>query len=159
MRQKYIVVKDTEKNKIILQEYAELDKDDMSLLCEETYNADAFESAFETSRTALISAIRTRNMYPPSGYTEQIVDGVIALLNSDEEQTSVEILFSDADLLKAEREELEAMEEESTDIEDLLEDTDNLEDEFGEDDTISNIGSNSSIKIADDESLDIEDEG
>jgi hypothetical protein len=44
MKQKYEILKDEDNKRLIIREYAELDKDVMSLLCEESYGvATAWE--------------------------------------------------------------------------------------------------------------------
>lgn len=163
MKQKYVVIKDDDKNMLRLQEYAELDKDSLSLLCEETYSADSVRTALQTDRSALLNLLRTKNLYPPIYYTAQLVHTVAALYENETEepQEPVELLFDDADLLSREPSELEEMadiEEDTSDLDDLLDDGDDIDDDFDDDDTIGNIGSNSSLKIADDESLDVDDD-
>ena len=65
MKQKYVILKNDEKNELIIQEYAELDKEMLSLLCEESYNGPFIESAISAGKDALIVALRTQNLYPP----------------------------------------------------------------------------------------------
>ncbi len=162
MKQKYEIIKDDEKNALILREFAELDKDAMSMLCEETYAADTVTAALGAGRDDLAHLLRTRNLYPPAVYINKIVDSVISLYEAGGMQ-STEILIEDADFFAHNRTVIEASEgivdDDTPDIDELLDDTDDIDDEFGADESIANIGSNASIKIADDESLDIEDEG
>lgn len=157
MKQKYVVLKDDEKGEYILREFAELDKDALSLLCEEHYPGEALEAAAEKGRGPLIQALRTPNMYPPAAYIERIADLVIDLREGGE--SPAEVILDDVENIIQDRKEAEAaeVEEESSDIDELLEDDENLEDDF-EDDDIPSIDSNSSLKIADDDSLDVEDD-
>jgi hypothetical protein len=157
MKQKYVVLKDDEKGEYILREFAELDKDALSLLCEEHYPAAAVDEAAEKGRVALIQALRTPNMYPPAAYIERIADLVIALREGAE--SPAEVILDDVENIIQDRKEAEAaeVEEESSDIDELLEDDENLEDDFEEDD-IPSIDSNSSLKIADDDSLDVDED-
>jgi len=159
MKQKYQLLKDDEKNQLILKEFAELDKDRISLLCEQTYDSAAVEIAAKENREALITLLRTQNMYPPSLYMEKIADSVMELFGSGE-VSSAEIFFDDSEFLAIRQEELDALadiDDDADDIDDLLDDADDIDDALADDD-ISNISANSSIKIADDESLDVEDE-
>ncbi len=160
MKQKYVIIKDDEKNALVLQEHAELDKELLSLLCEETYGGDMVGEAVSQGKDVLITRLRTRNMYPPSIYMEKIADEVMALYGA-EGGSSAEVLFDDIELIALDREANEAaeMEEESDEIDNLLDDDDddNIDDEFGDDNGI-NISGNSSLKIADDDSLEVDDE-
>jgi hypothetical protein len=47
MKQKYVVLLDNETEKLAIQEYAELDKEMLSLLCEESYDAEMIKTAME----------------------------------------------------------------------------------------------------------------
>jgi hypothetical protein len=57
MKQKYLILKNDEKNELTIQEFAELEKhDEYTLLCEETYNGGTITSAISKGKEALISA-------------------------------------------------------------------------------------------------------
>lgn len=161
MKQQYKVIKDVTENKLVLQEYGELDKDVMSLLCQETFEGDAVRAALGKGKTAVMSALRTPNMYPPNTYAALIADAVIRVYD-DEAVTEEELVFDDTAFLVREREarDLGPIEDEESDLDDLL--TDDDEDELGtelvDDEDIPAIGSNTSIQIADEDALDIEDE-
>jgi len=165
MKQKYTVLKNDEKNELVIREYAELDKEIFSLLCEEIYNGDVVKSAIKKSKESLISALRTQNLYPPGIYMDKIADAAVSLYESaDMNQHPLDILFNDINFLTKEPREPEIPEEEieeepvvADDLDDLLEDDiDDIEDDFDDKSSIDPI--NSPLKIADDESLDIEDE-
>ncbi len=165
MKQKYMIVRDDEKNSLILREFAELDKDILSLLCEQMYERNAVLTKMADSDDALTALLRTKNMFPPASYMEKIVRAVREVYGPDG-PASAEAVFDDSQLLTPvpaaavipeDLEALTVIEDESSDIDDLLEE-DALEDDFVGEDAINNIASNSSIKIADDEALDIEDE-
>jgi hypothetical protein len=156
MKQKYEIIRDIQKKTLVLREYAELDKDTLSPLCEETYELRTVETALSGGKDALVAALRTKNMYPPGAYAEKIADAVAEMFGSADRQ-SAELLFDDIELLNKEREELEAAEaevdEEAEDIDDLL--TEEYEDEYENEDEIKNINS---LKVADDEYGDVEEE-
>ena len=156
MKQKYIIARSEDQNEMIIREFAELDKDAMSLLCEETYDIKAIETAIRSGKEALIGALRTPNMYPARIYAEKIADSVISMFESPD-QESAEVSFDDFDFLTPGRikvKELEASEDESSDIEDLLEDE--FDDEYSEKPSISNL--NSSLNVDEDDLSDFEED-
>jgi hypothetical protein len=125
MKQKFTLIKDEKHKKFIIKEYAELDKDILSLLCEETYNADLVTEAIAKDTHALVAILRTKNMYPPSAHMEQIVKTVVSLFESEGDDTK-ELLLNDIDLLaKEEEEEIVEIKDASGDdgdVDDLLDD-------------------------------------
>ncbi len=156
MKQKYTILKDIPNQQLIIREYAELDKDALSLLCEEKYADQTIQSVIESGKESLITTLRTKNLYPPVTYAEKIADAVIALYGS-QNQESVDLFFDDVELLAGELPPAEAepeIEEESGDVEELLDDDFNGNLDGG--DEIKKL--DSSIKVADDESMDGETE-
>ena len=97
MKQKYVVLLDNEAGKLAIQEFAELDKEMLSLLCEETYDAIAIKAAMEKDRNALIQALRTHNMYPPGTYTERIADAIVEMFQPGA-NASAELFFEERDM-------------------------------------------------------------
>ena len=156
MKQKFLIQKSVADAQIVIRENAELDKELMSLLCEERFDVAALEGALANGREALIAALRTRNLYPPKAYAEKIADAVQALLNNADED-AIELFFDDLDLLDKERQEAaqaEKVDDEADDIDELIEDE--FEGDFEEGQDIGKI--NTSIKIADDDSVDVDEE-
>jgi hypothetical protein len=110
MRQKYVISQNDDKNKLEIKEYAIIDKDlnkvassmlqkgDFSLLCEETYETEIIVSSISKGMNALVSILRTQNMFPIEPYITEIAGSVMALYNSSE-YGSVELFFDDADLV------------------------------------------------------------
>ena len=155
MKQKYVIFKDAEKQAVIIQEFAELDKENMSLLCEEIFPFQKLEGAVGDGVARVVSELRTPNFYPPGMYTRKIAETIGSLWNEENPQP-VDLVFDDINYLdRGLEEEEEDIEDEDPDIDDLLED--NIDEEFDDKDNINNI--NSPLKIADDDSLDVEDEG
>ena len=153
MKQKYEIIKDHEKNTLILREYAELDKDTLSPLCEESYDITAIAAAVSGGKSTLIAALRTKNMYPPGLYAEKIAATVTELLG-DREKQAAELLFDDIELLDREREreirEAEIKDEvEVEEIDELL--TDDFEDDDDDFEGGGEIKDINSLKVADDE--------
>lgn len=158
MKQKYSITKDMEKQQLIINEYAELDKEIMSLLCSQVYDIKTIQEALPRGQEALIQAIRTINFYPPFFYANAIASNVMTILNTDnQDYQPIELIFDDADYLTKIQDgfnELENFDDEPESIDELLDD--DIEDTFDDDETLGNI--NSPLKIADDEVLDIEDD-
>ncbi len=99
MKHKYFIIKDNEKNELIIREFAELDKvGGFSLHYEYTFGNEKIESAILKGKNALISAIRTQNMYPPIIYAEKITESIVKLYDSKDDQ-SIELFFDDKDFL------------------------------------------------------------
>ncbi len=98
MKQKYLILNDPENKLIKIQEFAELNKEMLSLLCEEAYAYQTIQSAITAGKDELIAALRTNNMYPPGIYAEQIAVAVTNLYQS-EKSDSVELFFDDINLL------------------------------------------------------------
>ena len=98
MKQKYEIVKNNEEKALIIREYAELDKEMLSLLCEQTYDSGAIELAIANGKEALISILRTESMYPIGIFADRVAELVIKLYDSEKDQ-SMELFFNDIDLL------------------------------------------------------------
>ena len=141
MKQKYSIIKNDEKNELIIREFAELDKHHTyTLTFEETYDNEEIESAISRGRTALISILRTPGLYPPSIYMEKICESIIKLYNSDGNKT-IELFFNDKDCLSKDL-------RKSEDREYVEEETDELNELIANDDSLS---TKVPIKISDDE--------
>lgn len=133
MKQKYVVLLNNESNQLVIQEYAELDKEMLSLLCEETYDLEMITTAAQRSRIALVQSLRTHNMYPPGSYTEEIAKNIIEML-APGGNTSAELFFEEKDMFSAIDEETSSDADESEDddsgldVDELLEE--DIEDDF-----------------------------
>ena len=153
MKQKYTIVRDDKNNQLIIREFAELDKQILSLLCEETYDSKMIRAAIKQGGGHLIAALRTNNLYPPGIYAAKIAESVTALYATRGHE-AVDLFFDDLELLavesRSERKnvvEEEPVEEQGEDVDELLED--DFESEYENKDKISKL--NSSLKIADDD--------
>lgn len=157
MKQKYSILKDDKKNKLIIREYAELDKEILSLLCEEIYDNESIETAIAKGKETLISTLRTKALFPISIYAEKIAEAVINMYEHDNDQ-SVELFFNDRDILaKGRRAPVVEVEVESdpAEIDELLE-GDISGSDLDDDSEIKNI--TRPIKVDDEEPNNIEDE-
>jgi len=122
MKQKYLVTKDQKTQQVTIQEFAELDKDVFSLVCEEAYDGNKIKAAVSEGKDELIETLRTPNLYPVAEYADKIADSVIELFNQAD-QESIEIAFDDIDALKKEKAaRTEAEEDESVALDELLND-------------------------------------
>ena len=156
MKQKFTISRGEADGRMMIQEYAELDKDILSLLCKETYEQEAVAAALTRNLDDLVSVLRTRNLYPTRFAAEKISEGVARYLESG---GPVDVVLDDAECLGNNETcaVIEDMSDESSEIDGLLSDDDEeMEDSYDEDIDIDKI--NSSIKIADDDSVDIEDD-
>ena len=159
MKQKYTIIKDSKNKQLIIREFAELDKEILSLLCEETYEQKVIIAAMKSGREELISALRTNNLYPPGIYAEKIADAVKDLYTTRGKE-SEDLFFDDLELLSHSNEPkpraaAEPVDEQEEEIDEMLED--DFEPDFDdEEDQIKKL--DSSLKIADDEFGDTNDE-
>lgn len=153
MKQKYLILKDNDKKELIIREFAELDKEVLSPLCEEIYDAKVIQSAIKEGKETLIQVLRTKNMYPPDIYANQIAHAVLSIFAAKESE-SLELFFDDIELINRDEEDtamLADLESESEEIDDeLLQD--DYEENFDDKGTLKQI--NSPLQIADDESVD-----
>ena len=128
MKQKYSILKDPKTQLLTIQEFAELSKDMFSMICEESYLGDTVIARIEEGKKALITALRTPNLYPASEYIDKIADTVIELYSAEDpaaDLAPVELVFDDVDCFKKDvipEEEIEEDEDEPVEVEDLLDD-------------------------------------
>jgi hypothetical protein len=149
MKQKYLIINDKKNKQIKIQEFAELNKEMLSLLCEEAYDYKTIRSAISSGTESLISALRTNNLYPPGIYAAKIASAVTELYKSKDQETR-ELFFDDVNLLDKNREVAEITQQLGDDSQDLDEvPEDDYQETFEDKDDLKNIGS--SIKIAGDD--------
>jgi hypothetical protein len=128
----------------------------LALLCEESFDTDEIKAAIAEGKEALIKCLRSNNMYPPAVYASRIAESVNTLFNQ-EDDTTAELMFDDKKLLGSVTTESLEFENQDEDVDlDLDEDSDDLDELLDGDDI--NIQNSSSLKIADDEAPEAEDE-
>ena len=157
MKQKYSILKDDKEKKLIIREYAELDKEILSLLCEEIYDNESIESAIAKGKETLISTLRTKALFPISIYAEKIAESVIGMYEHEVDQ-SVELFFDDLDIFTKDHEEPVVeieVESDPDEIDELLE-GDLSDSDLDDDSEIKNI--TRPIKVDDEDTNDIEDD-
>ena len=150
MKHKYVFSKDTTTGEVMIREYAELNKEIFSPVCETVYEARQFEQALSQGPAALMAEMRTRNFYPPSSFSEKIVLGISDMISSGG-QEMVEICCDDADFLAK-----------SLDSQEVFEDIDDDEDEtmenFIEEDLPDTFDEKVKAGSVDSSDLDVEDD-
>ncbi len=141
MKQKYLIFKNDEKTKLIIREFAELDKEMFTFLCEETFDDEPVKSAIAIGEDALIATLRTKNLFPIGIYAKEIAATVTKMYETGNDQ-SVELLFDDHELMKKEQEEEplvdDDIEDEVVKIDELLDEEPPLSD-YDDKDEIENI--------------------
>ena len=157
MKQKYTISKNDEKTGIIIKEFAELDKEMFSLLCEEMYADEIVKTAIAKGKDAVMQTLRTQNLFPIGIYSKAIAEAVMKMYETNDDQP-VELTFDDLDLMTKETDiplALDEIEEEDVEIDDLL-DEDLPEEDFDEKNDIKNLPY--SLKITDDDPMDIDED-
>lgn len=113
MRQKYIICRDNEKNSLSVTEYAILEKipknqespmiggDPFSKLYEETYDSSIIMASIGKGLDALVSVLRTRNMFPVRSNAIKIAESIMDLYDLDG-GGSVDLFFDDIEQLDRE---------------------------------------------------------
>ena len=157
MKQKYTLSRNLESRQLVIQEFGELDKDIMSLLCEEAFDDPMITEAISKGHSALIGVLRSDNLYPPSIHAEKIAEAVTALYQSESQET-VDILIDDRALLARENMETVQLDELKEDVD--IEDDDKSDelDDLLDDDDIKIKSASATLKIADDDTIDIADD-
>ena len=155
MKQKYAILRDDAKKELVVKEYAELDKEILSLLCQETYAVETIKAEIDKGKDGLIASLRTHNMYPPYIFADRIADAVINVL-SPEGPSSAELFFDDKEFFIKPPEEDLLIEDEEEDVDDTSETIDDLLGDEIDKKGIDNL--KTSLKVAEDAPVDTEDE-
>ena len=112
MKQRYFICRDEKTNELTIEEYAmitgnpktyevsALTPDDFTLLCIETYEGKKIKRAISQGKQALVSTLRTDNLYPISIYAGFIADSVMEIYGK-KDNLSKELLFDDLDLFES----------------------------------------------------------
>lgn len=144
MKQKYLILKNDEKNKLIIREFLEISKEIFSLVCEETYDNNDIESAIAKGKKHLVFVLRTNNMYPVGLYADKLAESIISMYGTGYKEP-IKLFFDDAISFSKKIEDGIELE----DVEDKVPGDDELfEDDFDDHKILKNP---CSIKVADDE--------
>ena len=110
MKQKYHIRKDVKAKTLLIQEfavlagntgkqkYAEIQDDDYSLLCEQSYSAKDVKSASSTGKDDLILLLRNEHFFPIETYMDKIADVIMGMYAAKGEQHE-DLLFDDKAVL------------------------------------------------------------
>jgi len=152
VKQKYTIFRD-DSNKILkISESAELYKDMFTPIIEKSLPREAMEIAVVQGETAVMSAFRSANFFPPDEVAEKIAHAILSVYETDG-TASIDVYVSDLDSID------ENEEEEINLIEDLDDDdTDSESDELDgllEDDNKIKMAK-SPLKVAEGDPIDIE---
>jgi len=80
MKQKFLILNNDDQKELIIREFAELDdKEALLLLGEQKYDVMDIKSAIKERKKALISVLRTQNLYFPCIYYNEIAESVISM--------------------------------------------------------------------------------
>ena len=145
MKQKYLILKNDEKNELIIKEFLEINKEMFSLVCEETYDNNDIESAIAKDKKHLVSVLRTNNMYPVWLYADKLAESIITMYGTEHKEP-IKLLFDDAESFSKTQEKVVALE--VVDEDKVPEDDELLEDDF---DSHKILKNNCTIIVADDE--------
>ena len=102
MKHKYLIERNTGQKQLTIKEYAELDKEILSFLCQETYSDEKIAVAIPKGKEALIAALRTPNMYPSGLFANKIAEAVLTMYGP-EPSPSNEIILDDVDFIIKQR--------------------------------------------------------
>jgi hypothetical protein len=122
MKQKYHLKKNDKEKTLLIQEFAvltantgkkkypEIQGDDYSLLCQQSYSAREVKSASSAGRDDLILLLRNQHFFPIGTYMDKIADAVMGMYASKGEQHE-DLIFDDKAVLVSKIEEQGAVTE------------------------------------------------
>lgn len=111
MKYKYVLSKDTDTGELLIKEYAELNKDIFSPVCESAYEVKRLEEVLPGGPGAVIARVRTLNFFPPSTFSEKISLGVTDLISAADQSAMLEVYCDDTEFLSKNLDGEEAFEE------------------------------------------------
>ncbi len=155
MKQKYEICVNEDQKKLIIKEYAELDKESYTPTCEQSYDTDQVEPLLNNS-DKLIALIRNRNLYPIKAGALKIVEAINVLYESESKEP-IEVIFNDMDCISKPKKEVIGEDSDVVKIDELLEDGESS-DAYVEEDDIKTIATPTTLKVADEDSIDVDDE-
>lgn len=125
MKQQFLVVRGEAKTDLLIREFAELEKNETSLVGEHVFKETDLKKAAQTGLGELIGQLRTTDFFPPAFLAEKLAQAVIEMLK-DAGKESVEVMMDDMAIMK---------DQESDFVDDDLDDDEDI-DELLEDDEI-----------------------
>ncbi len=152
MKQKFTVFRDDDNQEVKITEFAELHTDMYSFIIEKRFPQEAMEAALIQGQTALMSAFRSANFFPPAEVAEKIAQAVAGVFEPDG-ANALDIYVSDLDSVDENEEddldllgnpEDDELDDESDELDGLLEDDNKIK------------LAKSPLKVDEDDSLDLE---
>ena len=98
MKFKYSIHKDNPNQDLTITEYANLDKEILTAIGGEVYKGDTILKAMTQGDNALISLLRTKNMFPPNLLARRIAETIRELYQRPDDQ-SIELFFDENDII------------------------------------------------------------
>ena len=117
MKQRFSISRNTGGEKIVIKEYAELDKGVYSLLCEESYAVADVEAALAKGPDQVATLLRTESFFPISFFVERLIKTLDDYIQQGSTE-AVKIEADDAECIQSISR--QASPEENDGIDDLL---------------------------------------
>ena len=135
MQQKYSLFVEKDKKRLVIQEFATVDKDVMAFLNEESYDLTEAKKAAKNGVEYLMEWLRTDNFFPPDFFMVGIAEKAKIALEKGKEE---EISFDDADYISMQPiPEPEKEAEEETELDEILDEE--IDEDFEDDKALLDI--------------------
>ncbi|ABW69019.1 hypothetical protein [Desulfosudis oleivorans] len=122
MKQQFLVARGEAKTDLLIREFAELEKNETSLVGEHVFKVSDLKKAAQAGLGELITRLRTADFFPPAFLAEKLAQGVMEMLK-DAGKESVEVLVDDMTVMKDQEADFVDDElDDDEDIDELLED-------------------------------------
>lgn len=148
MKQRFSISSNTGGEKIVIKEYAELEKGEFSLLCEESYEVEAVEAALEKGPHHVIALLRTESFFPTNYFAEKLTASLLDFIRLGGSEP-VKIDVDDSECISSSSKDVP---EEDNGGDDVLLEVDG-EDIIDDDQPVEKL--EAPIKVAEDETVDI----
>ena len=152
MKQQFFIEPGQDKNELVIKEYAEVEKDIYKLLCTETFDVKFLRDALKEGE--LVRALRTQNFFPPIDLVGLLAEKVTEFISAKSPER-IELSFDDKEIFQKKDEAEDVLDEFDAASED--DEADELDDLLDEEKNIPKIST--SLKVAEDEGPDDEDDG
>lgn len=155
MIHKFSVSKDPENDTLTVREFAEVDNDMFSLTCVQTYPGETVRNALAVGGDTPIHILRTRTFFPTRQHAEKLL-GIVGTLYNGGDTDTLEITVDDAEFLGVERKKAapavkEEDDSDESDLDELLDD--DIDDDYDDEDLPLD-----SLKIVDDDTVDVDED-
>ena len=156
MKHKFSILLSENENELLIREFSELDKGTYVNVFESKYDKEAMQAACENDDALLVSLIRTQGFYPVNACADLIARGIKEFFASGCTEIN-EITFNDVSIMRDSLVDdiLDEDDPSSVELDSLLDDESSIEDDsiLGDDDIDTISPSTPSLKIADDDGM------